>query len=89
MAKAMQVSRSEREVFLALLRQVRQEAGLRQEDLAARLAVPQSFVSKIESGERRLDILELRQLCAVVEISPLEFAARLEESLSSIAAPRK
>ncbi len=87
MAKAMQVSRSEREAFLTLLREVRQEAGLRQADLAARLAVPQSFVSKIESGERRLDILELRQLCAAVEISPLKFATRLEQSLSSIAAP--
>ncbi|MGI8404328.1 MAG: helix-turn-helix domain-containing protein [Thermomicrobiales bacterium] len=82
----MQISRREREVFLALVRQVRQEAGLRQEDLAARLDVPQSFVSKIESGERRLDVLELRQLCAAIEISPLDFARRLEEGLISTAA---
>lgn len=87
MAKAMQVSRSERAIFLALVRQVRKEAGLRQEDLAVRLAVPQSFVSKVESGERRLDVLELRQLCAAVGISPLDFARRLEESLRSRATP--
>jgi len=86
MAKAMQISRNEREIFLALLRRVRQEARLRQEDLAERLDVPQSFVSKIESGERRLDVLELRQLCAAKEISPLDFARRLEECLTSTAA---
>jgi transcriptional regulator with XRE-family HTH domain len=41
-----------------LLRQLREEAGLRQVDVAERLKVPQSFVSKYESGERRLDVVE-------------------------------
>jgi transcriptional regulator with XRE-family HTH domain len=43
----------------ALLRDIRRDAGLRQVDVAARLDVPQSFVSKYESGERRLDVIEL------------------------------
>jgi transcriptional regulator with XRE-family HTH domain len=65
----------------ALLRQVRAEAGLRQADLAQRLGQPQSFVSKYESGERRLDVLELRTICLAIGISLEEFAARLERSL--------
>lgn len=67
-----------------LLRQLRGEAGLRQIDLAERLGVPQSFVSKYESGERRLDILELRAVCAALGSSLEEFARRLEEGLSDL-----
>lgn len=47
----------------ALLRSTREQAGLRQADVAARLEEPQSFVSKYENGERRLDLIELRQVC--------------------------
>ena len=65
----------------ALLRQLRAEAGLRQTDLAARLDQPQSFVSKYESGERRLDVLELRQVCRELGISLEQFVVRLESSL--------
>ena len=63
-----------------LLRKVRMEAGLRQEDLAKRLKQSQSFVSKYESGERRLDLLELRQICAVVGISLEDFVRKFEGS---------
>jgi transcriptional regulator with XRE-family HTH domain len=65
----------------ALLREVRAEAGLRQADLAANLGLPQSFVSKYESGERRLDILELREVCRSIGISLPNFVARLEDAL--------
>ncbi len=66
----------------ALLRDLRTEAGLRQTDLAERLGLPQSFVSKYESGERRLDILEVRQVCLVLGIPLVEFVQRLEETLT-------
>ena len=66
----------------ALLREVRTEAGLRQADLAEQLRLPQSFVSKYESGERRLDILELRQVCEVLRVPLQEFIRRLEERLT-------
>ncbi|MGH3088120.1 MAG: helix-turn-helix domain-containing protein [Rubrobacteraceae bacterium] len=67
--------------FRALLREIRTEAGLRQVDLAGRLGQPQSFVSKYESGERRLDLLEVRQICEAVDVSLEEFVRRLEGSL--------
>ena len=74
---------AERETFRALLREARREAGLRQQDVAHRLGVPQSFVSKIESGERRLDVVELRRVCAAIGLPLADFVARLEAALDA------
>lgn len=63
-----------------LLKQVRLGAGLRQEDLAELLGKPQSFVSKYERGDRRLDLVEIRRICQAVGISTTEFVMRFEES---------
>ncbi|KSU53359.1 XRE family transcriptional regulator [Gordonia sp. SGD-V-85] len=52
----------------ALLRQWRVEAGFTQVQVAERLGEPQSFVSKYESGERRLDVIELKHICAALGI---------------------
>lgn len=65
----------------SLLRQVRLEAGLHQSDLAARLGTAQSVVSKIETGDRQVDVLELRQICLAIGISLEEFVRRLEREL--------
>lgn len=72
------VHQSEQERLERLLRVVRQEAGLTQQDLADRLAKPQSFVSKIESGERRLDLLELREVCEALGTTLIAFVRRYE-----------
>jgi transcriptional regulator with XRE-family HTH domain len=48
--------------FLARLREARQQAGLTQEEAACRLGKHQSFLSKCESGERRVDFVELLAL---------------------------
>ena len=74
-------NQSEHENLLQLLRQIRHDAKLRQRDLADRLNLPQSFISKYESGERRLDILELRKICQATGISLTEFTERLEQLL--------
>jgi len=63
-----------------MLRRIRTEADLRQDDLARILKQSQSFVSKYESGERRLDLLELQQICNAVGISLEEFVRRFEGS---------
>lgn len=47
------------------LRQARLEAGLSQQAVADKLDKPQSYISKIESGERRLDIIEVKTLAKV------------------------
>jgi transcriptional regulator with XRE-family HTH domain len=78
----MKISSAQKEHLLQLLRQVRLEAGLHQADLAKQLGRPQSFVSKYERGERRLDLLELLAICEVLGISLIDFVRRLEESMN-------
>lgn len=65
-----------------LLRQARIDAGIKQADLAEQLGQSQSFVSKYESGERRLDLLELRQICEALEMSLLEFVGKFESMMN-------
>jgi transcriptional regulator with XRE-family HTH domain len=64
-----------------LLRELRAEAELSQTELAARIEKDQTFVSKYEIGERRLDILEIREICLALGITLEEFARRLEKAL--------
>ena len=68
----------EQKLLQELLRELRSEAGFTQKDLAARLGEPQSYVSKYESGERRLDFLEIRHLCKQFGITLSDFSTRLE-----------
>ena len=60
---------SEYKVFLKRLRESRLAKGLTQVRVAKALGKPQSFVSKIEHGERRLDPLELKALAKLYRVS--------------------
>jgi transcriptional regulator with XRE-family HTH domain len=51
--------------LLARLRQARRDAGLTQAAVGRRIGARQAFVSKVESGERRLDPVELAQFAAI------------------------
>jgi transcriptional regulator with XRE-family HTH domain len=82
-------NRKEQKILLSLLRAIRTDAGLRQTDMAEALKVPQSYVSKYESGERRLDPLELRAVCKAAGISLTVFGRRLDELLDAQSAPVK
>lgn len=73
------IGTTEHKRLLALLRKIRLDAGLRQVDLAKRLRQPQSYVSKYESGERRLDLLELREVCRAVGIELGDFVRQFEK----------
>jgi transcriptional regulator with XRE-family HTH domain len=73
---------ADRRVLLKLLRDIRQEAGLRQEDVAKAIGRKQAFVSKYEQGERRLDVLELAAVCDAVGVTLTEFARRFESERS-------
>jgi transcriptional regulator with XRE-family HTH domain len=55
---------------------MRKEVGLNQADLAKRVGETQSFVSKVERGERRLDFVELDTFCAAMGISLVDFTKR-------------
>lgn len=70
------LSSSHQKALLSLLREIREEAGLRQTDVAENLSQPQSFVSKYESGERRLDLLELEAVCAACGTDLTSFVSR-------------
>lgn len=51
--------------IIALLRKARLESGLSQQEVADKLEKPQSYISKIESGERRLDVAEIKSFAAL------------------------
>ena len=51
------------------LRIARIEAGLAQQEVADKLGKPQSYISKIESGERRLDVAEMKKFSAIYKKS--------------------
>jgi transcriptional regulator with XRE-family HTH domain len=63
--------------FRELLIEARNSADLTQAALSGRLGRPQSFVSKYERGERRLDVIEFAQLANALGIDPLRFLAKL------------
>jgi DNA-binding transcriptional regulator YiaG len=65
--------------FLRKLRQARLDAGLTQAEVAARLNRPQSFVSKCESGERRVDVVELSLFASLYGKTLAYFAARASD----------
>ena len=54
------------------LKKARLEAGLKQVEVAKRLAKPQSYISKIEQGERRIDVVELKEIADVYK-KPLNY----------------
>lgn len=69
-------------VITELLYRLRTNAGLTQQQLADKLSAPQSYVSKIESGERRIDLIELRELCIALNTDLVEFTTMLEKELN-------
>lgn len=67
--------------FLAVLRDTRKAAKVTQEELATRIGQTQSFISKCERGESRLDVLQLRGICRALGTSLPAFVNRLEARL--------
>ena len=68
--------------LLQLLKTTREQKGYTQIDLAKKLGQSQSFVSKIECGDRRIDIVQLRTICTVLGISLVEFVQQWERQVA-------
>lgn len=71
----------EYKLLLRHLRDTRNKAGLSQEELANRLNITQSFLSKCERGERRIDIIELRSFCNGMGVHLSDFIKGFEALL--------
>lgn len=70
------------QLLIARLRQARKAAGLRQAQVAARLGVPQSFVAKVEGGERRLDVIDFVRIAQAIEVDPATLIMQLVQMLA-------
>jgi len=70
--------------LLTLLQEARQAAHLTQTQLAELIGQSQSFVTKMERGDRRLDVIQLRTILRALGTSLPEFVAKLEQRLSEL-----
>ncbi|GAB1234116.1 helix-turn-helix domain-containing protein [Ferrigenium sp. UT5] len=66
------------EHFQGALIEARQKNNLTQQEVASRIGKPQSYVSKYESGERRLDVVEFLDVCKALCVKPISILKRLD-----------
>lgn len=69
-------------ILIEKLRKAREKRGITQAQLAEKLNQTQSFISKVERSERRLDIVELRAFCRAIGISFSSFIGEIDKSLN-------
>ncbi len=69
--------------LLRLLRETREKANVTQTELAERLGRSQSFVTKFERGDRRLDAIQLRTICLALGTDLVSFVSELERRLTA------
>jgi ribosome-binding protein aMBF1 (putative translation factor) len=65
--------------LIDILVESREQAGLTQRDLAARLKRPHSFIGRIEAGERRVDVIEFIEIARVMGLDPKHLFAKLAD----------
>jgi len=66
---------------VAVLVETRKATGLSQRDLSDRLGKPRSYISKIETKERRVDVLEFIELAEALDIQPDDLFGRVTAAL--------
>lgn len=76
------IHNTEYKVFVDLLKELRNQKGLSQSELAAKVGwANHTYVSKYEIHERRLDIIEFRNVCLALDISTVDFMKEFEKRL--------
>lgn len=65
-----------------LLTQAREAAGMTQAEVAERIGRPQSFVSKVETGERRLDVVEFVEFAEAIGADPLRLLSDIRREVA-------
>jgi transcriptional regulator with XRE-family HTH domain len=83
------VHSSEYRALRTELRRIRETAGLSQRELAVRLRVAHSWVAKVETGERRIDLVEFCWFVSACELEPLIVLNRLAEEVPILRATRR
>lgn len=73
------LDRQKYEFLRSELKKARLDAGFLQSELAKGLKRPQSYVSKVESGERGLDVIEYLSYCSALGIDPIKWLKKLVE----------
>ena len=74
----MALVRDRKALLRKLLKDARLEAGLTQVEVAAKLKVPQSYIAKVEQGERKISFIETLDLCKALGIDANDLISRLE-----------
>ncbi len=78
------VNTDEYQTFLDCLISARKDADVTQQELAQRLGKPQSFVSKYENRERRLDVVEFLQIARALGVNPSQILMKMETTALSV-----
>lgn len=76
------------QLFLDALGKARRDAGLTQTELADRIGNRQVFISKLERGDRRMDVVDLFEYCEAAEIDFLPFVKSLKATFDAEGRPR-
>lgn len=74
--------RTENTVLRAMLRDAREQAGLTQVDVSKSIGKSQTFLSDVERGVRRLDVIELWEICQAMGVDLPGFVAQFEAELA-------
>ena len=83
-AKKKTIHGKEYHAIISMLRDLRENKNVTQKELADRIDSEQTFISKIETGERRLDIIELKNICEALGEDLVAFIIRYQEETKNI-----
>jgi transcriptional regulator with XRE-family HTH domain len=71
------------QAIVEVLRKTRLQSGLFQQDLAVKLGKSQAYISNIERGERRVDLVEFYEIATALGADPVELFAEIAAEIAS------